>query len=301
MALRALIVDDSARFLEAARELLEREGITVAGVASTSAEALERAQELRPDVALVDIDLGAESGFDLARLFAEAPEPPPVILISTRSEDDLVELIEASPALAYLSKAHLSAHAVRDLLDGGKCAHEALVYSTVEEFLAATVPFIREGLEDEEALMAVTKEANLSALREALDADDGRVDFVDSAAWYRSPRQTLDAYARYVRERLEEGAGRLRVIGEPVWPRTSARAVAEWKRYESAINVAWASIPVSVVCPYDASELPEDVVADATRTHPVLRTGRGTRPSPRYTDPEVFVRDLGLELSEILA
>jgi CheY-like chemotaxis protein len=300
MALRALIVDDSARFLEAAREFLEREGIAVAGVASSSAEALERARELRPDVALVDIDLGAESGFDLARLFAEAPEPPPVILISTRSEDDLAELIATSPALGYISKAFLSAYAIRTLLDKGKCEHEALVYSTVEEFLAATVPFIREGLEDEEPLLVVTKEANLSALREALDADAGKVDFVDSAAWYRSPRQTLDAYAQYVREHLEEGAGRLRVIGEPVWPRTSARAVAEWKRYESAINVAWASTPVTVVCPYDASELPEDVVADATRTHPVLRTGRGTRPSPRYADPEVFVRDLGLELSEIL-
>src|SRR5207253_4722021 len=274
MALRALIVDDSARFLEAARELLEREGITVAGVASSSAEALERARELRPDVALVDIDLGAESGFDLARLFAEAPNPPPVILISTRSEDDLVELIEASPALAYLSKAHLSAHAVRDLLDSGKCAHEALVYSTVEEFLAATVPFIHEGLEGEEPLLVVTKKANLGALREALDTDARKVELVDSAAWYRNPQQTLDAYARYVCERLEEGADRMRVIGEPVWPRTSVRAVAEWKRYESAINVAWASTPVSVVCPYDANELTEDVVADAKRTHPVLRTGR---------------------------
>ncbi len=301
MASRCLIVDDSARFLEAASELLKREGITVVGVASTGAEALERVQELRPDVALVDIDLGAESGFELARRIADAPEPPPVILISTRSEDDLAELIATSPALGYVSKAFLSAHAIRNLLDKGKCEHEALVYSTVEEFLAATVPFIREGLEDEEPLLVVTKMANLSALRETLDSDAGTVELVDSAVWYRSPQQTLNAYARYVRERLEEGAGRLRVIGEPVWPRTSARAVAEWKRYESAINVAWASTPVSVVCPYDANELPEDVVADATRTHPLLLTGRGTRPSPHYTDPEVFVRALGLELSEILA
>jgi CheY-like chemotaxis protein len=301
MALRCLIVDDSARFLKAARELLEREGITVAGVASTSAEALERAHELRPDVALVDIDLGGESGFELARLIAEVPAPPPVILISTRSEDDLAELIKASPALGYLSKAFLSAHAIRNLLDRGKCEHEALVYSTVEEFLAATVPFIREGLEGEEPLLVVTKKANLTALREALNTDAGKVELVDSAAWYRSPRQTLDAYARYVSTRLEEGAEHVRVIGEPVWPRTSARAVAEWKRYESAINAAWRSTPVSVVCPYDASELPENVVSDAKRTHPVLRTGRRTRPSPHYTDPEVFVRELGLELSEILA
>jgi CheY-like chemotaxis protein len=301
MALRCLIVDDSARFLEAARHLLEREGITVAGVASTSAEALERAQELRPDVALVDIDLGEESGFDLARQIADGPAPLPVILISTRSEEDLAELIEASPALGYVSKARLSAHAVADLLDGGRCAHEALVYSTVEEFLAATVPFIREGLESEEPLLVVTKEANLSALREALDNDPRRVEFVDSAAWYRSPEQTIEAYDRYVRTRLEEGAERVRIIGEPVWPRTSARAVAEWKRYESALNVAWASTPSWVVCPYDANELPDDIVSDAKRTHPVLRTGRGTRPSPHYTDPAVFVRDLGLDLSEILA
>ena len=298
--MRCLIVDDSAPFLEAARKFLEREGITVVGVASTSADAVERAQKLRPDVALVDIDLGEESGFDLARQIAEGPAPLPVILISTRAEEDLAELIEASPALGYLSKANLSAHAVRDLIDGGKCVHEALIYSTVEEFLAATVPFVREGLEDEEPLLVVTKEANLSALREFLDTDADRVDFVASTAWYRSPSQSIEAYDRYVRMRLDEGAARVRIIGEPVWPR-SARAVAEWKRYESALNVAWASTPSWVICPYDANELPDDIVSDAKRTHPALRTGRGARPSPHYTDPEVFVRELGLELSEILA
>ena len=100
MALRCLIVDDSARFLEAARGLLEREGITVVGVSSTSAEALKRARELRPDVALVDVDLGGESGFELARRIAKAPAPFAVILISTRSEDDLAELIDFSrPAM----------------------------------------------------------------------------------------------------------------------------------------------------------------------------------------------------------
>jgi len=301
MALRCLIVDDSAPFLAAARKLLEREGISVVGVASTSAEALERAQELLPDVALVDIDLGGESGFELARRIAEAPAPLPVILISTRSEDEFVELIETSSALGYLSKAHLSAHAVRHLLEGDRCVHEALVYSTMEEFLAATVPFIREGLESEEPLLVVAKETNLNALQEALDTDAGRFDLVDSTEWYRNPLQTLEAYDRYVRPLLEEDAGRVRIIGEPVWPRTSAREVAEWKRYESALNVAWASTPAWVICPYDANELPEEIVTDAERTHPVLRTGRGSRPSPGYTDPEVFVRELGLELSDIVA
>jgi CheY-like chemotaxis protein len=47
MALRCPLVDDSPAFLAAARSLLERQGITVAGVASTGAEALQRVAELR--------------------------------------------------------------------------------------------------------------------------------------------------------------------------------------------------------------------------------------------------------------
>ena len=63
---RCLIVDDSLQFLTAARGWLEREGIAVVGVASTVDQALQLAQELHPDVVLVDIDLGGESGFELA-------------------------------------------------------------------------------------------------------------------------------------------------------------------------------------------------------------------------------------------
>jgi CheY-like chemotaxis protein len=118
MMLRCLIVDDSPRFLAAARGLLERQGMTVVGVASTSAEALQRAKELRPDVTLVDIDLGGESGLELARrLHHQAgTEPARVILVSTHAEEDYAELIAASPAVGFLSKQTLSAGAIRDLL-----------------------------------------------------------------------------------------------------------------------------------------------------------------------------------------
>jgi two-component system, NarL family, nitrate/nitrite response regulator NarL len=82
--LRCLIVDDSPRFLDAARALLGRQGIEIVGVASSSAEALQRATALQPDVRLVDIDLGGENGFDVARLLPRDANPAPVILISTR-------------------------------------------------------------------------------------------------------------------------------------------------------------------------------------------------------------------------
>jgi CheY-like chemotaxis protein len=118
--MRCLIVDDSPHFLDAARGLLERQGITVVGVASNSAEALQRTQELQPDVTLLDIDLGGESGLELARRLHHQDDATaaPVILISTHAEQDYAELIAASPAVGFLSKTALSAAAIHGLLAG---------------------------------------------------------------------------------------------------------------------------------------------------------------------------------------
>jgi DNA-binding NarL/FixJ family response regulator len=113
--LRCLIVDDNRRFLDAARGLLEREGLAVVGVASTSAEALHQVEELRPDVTLVDIDLGGESGFELVRRLADL-SPLRMILVSTHAEQDYADLIAASPAIGFVPKSGLSAAAIRALL-----------------------------------------------------------------------------------------------------------------------------------------------------------------------------------------
>src|SRR4051812_34180079 len=91
VAVRCLIVDDNTDFLLAARALLEQEGVRVVGVASTGAEAVRCAAELHPDVTLVDIDLGEDSGFEVARRLADDPELDPghLILISAHAEEDL--------------------------------------------------------------------------------------------------------------------------------------------------------------------------------------------------------------------
>jgi len=114
MSMRCLLVDDSARFLEAARALLERSGVEVVGIASTGAEAIARARELAPDVALVDFDLDGENGFDLARRLADTV--PAVILVSTQAGEDFQELIAASPARGFLHKSMLSGRAIREVL-----------------------------------------------------------------------------------------------------------------------------------------------------------------------------------------
>jgi CheY-like chemotaxis protein len=118
--IRSLIVDDNRSFLDAARTLLEREGLIVAGVASTSADALRQAETLRPDVILVDVFLGQESGLELTRRLVEngQSDGAAVILISSHSEADLADLIAPSPASGFLPKTELSARAIRRIVDG---------------------------------------------------------------------------------------------------------------------------------------------------------------------------------------
>lgn len=116
MALRCLVVDDNPSFIDAARILLGREGVDVAGVASTSAEAFRRAEELAPDLVLVDVVLGDESGFDLARRLGAIGAI--VVLISTHDQADIEDLLEGSAAVGFLPKSELSANELRRILDG---------------------------------------------------------------------------------------------------------------------------------------------------------------------------------------
>jgi CheY-like chemotaxis protein len=115
---RCVIVDDNRDFLDAATRLLEHQGINVVAVAMSSAEGLQCVKDLQPDVTLVDIDLGEESGFDLVEKLhrngfgAEMP----TILISTHAEEDFAELVSASPAVAFIPKDALSGVAIRDAL-----------------------------------------------------------------------------------------------------------------------------------------------------------------------------------------
>ena len=111
VSLRCLIIDDNPRFREATHTLLEAQGIDVVGGAGSATEALQQIAELRPDVALIDIDLGGESGLTLARRVHDGAVDavPKVILISTHDESEFADLIEATSAVGFVSKTELSA------------------------------------------------------------------------------------------------------------------------------------------------------------------------------------------------
>ena len=100
------------------RALLEAQEIEVVGGAGSADEARQQIAELRPDVALIDIDLGGESGLELARSVHDGATDavPKVILISTHDESEFADLIEATPAVGFLSKTDLSAATIRRTL-----------------------------------------------------------------------------------------------------------------------------------------------------------------------------------------
>jgi len=118
MHVRCVIVDDNAHFLDAASSLLEQEGISVVGIASTGAQAYRACSELQPDVVLLDVDLDDETGFDVARGLAQrvGRAQPRVILISAYPSDEFETMIADTPALAFVSKTSLSGRVIRAII-----------------------------------------------------------------------------------------------------------------------------------------------------------------------------------------
>jgi CheY-like chemotaxis protein len=286
--------------------LLEGQGVNVVGVASTSAEALARVRELEPDVAIVDVGLNGESGFDLAWQVAASSNGATTntVLTSTRSESDFAELVAVTPSLGFIPKNELSADAIRDFLadrsHGRGCRHEALVYSSAAELAGGALPFLQQGLTSGDHLLVILREAGRTVLQQALGEDSARVAFADADTWYQSPEHAFDRYTRYLDDQIERGAHRVRVVAEIVWPQSFETAdVGRWERYEAQISGALASVPVSFICAYDARELPPEIIIDAQRTHPILRSSEGARPSAHYVPPGAFIRALERDAPEL--
>jgi transcriptional regulator with XRE-family HTH domain len=183
-----------------------------------------------------------------------------------------------------------------DYLVGGPAAvgpnlleHRGLIYESDADYLASTVPFFLEGITRNESVLAVTADRQSRLLRDALGDDAARVEFHDSAEWYRSPTGALGKYRSFVKERFERGARWIRIIGEPVWAGRSEDEIAEWTRYESLINLSLASAPATIVCPYDARSVSEGILAGARHTHPEVAEADDVSTSAAYREPEDFL------------
>ena len=160
--------------------------------------------------------------------------------------------------------------------------HEALIYADQDEFLAATVPFIRDGVRSGEPVLVVESAQTIGTLRTALGDDAGGVIFADMTEVGANPALIIPAWRDFV---VQHGANanRLRGIGEPIWSGRTPAELVECQRHESLLNVAFAGgRPWWLLCPYDASRLGADVIEEARRSHEFVASGGAVRRSEGF-------------------
>jgi CheY-like chemotaxis protein len=114
--LTLLVVDDHETFRRMASRLFAAAGFTVVGEATDGASALQMVRVLRPDVVLLDVILPDTDGFAVAESLATARDRPQVVLVSSRSADDLSDRLRAAPVCGFVTKSELTVDRVTDLL-----------------------------------------------------------------------------------------------------------------------------------------------------------------------------------------
>jgi anti-sigma regulatory factor (Ser/Thr protein kinase) len=160
--------------------------------------------------------------------------------------------------------------------------HEALFYRGDEEFLAGTLPLVREAVDADAAVLVAIPKGRAAVLREALDGHREGVAFADMEELGRNPGRIIAAWRRFVRAHAGGETPPLG-IGEPIWPERSEAELVECQRHETLLNLAFSpETPWTLLCPYDARRLPHDVLDAARRNHPHVHERGCSHPSETY-------------------
>jgi anti-sigma regulatory factor (Ser/Thr protein kinase) len=172
--------------------------------------------------------------------------------------------------------------------------HPALFYSTEADYLRGVGAFVHaEAISGHPVLVAVPGE-RLQLLREAVGTGRENVMFVDMRQAGRNPGRILSLLQDFADRHPDR---RPSLVGEPVWVGRTEAEAREATRHEALINVAFDGRPATILCPYDTA-LPDRVLADAHRTHPVVGEWDGYRPSLHYADPRTVCSDCDTPLEE---
>lgn len=162
--------------------------------------------------------------------------------------------------------------------------HEALFYDGDADFAAYCRAFAEEGLERGEPVLVMVGPQRHALLRHALGEHADEVAFADMEVVGRNPARIISAWGRFVADHRAAGdGGGTRGIGEPIWAERPPDEVAECQLHESLTNLAFADTDsFRLVCPYDASSLPDDVLAEARCSHPIVSDGGRPEDSGDY-------------------
>ncbi|MFE6612092.1 anti-sigma factor RsbA family regulatory protein [Amycolatopsis sp. NPDC057786] len=173
--------------------------------------------------------------------------------------------------------------------------HPALFYRGQDDYLAGTLPFIRQGLDDGEPVAVSVPGPNLELLRTALGPDAGRVRLLDMTEEGRNPGRIIPGVLRAFAD--DHPAGRVRIIGEPIWAGRSELEYPACAQHEALINLAFTGREVTILCPYDVTRLDTRALTDAEATHPLLIDSTGERASAGY-DPDRIITGYNTPLPE---
>ena len=142
--------------------------------------------------------------------------------------------------------------------------HLALFYRETDEYLSAIAAFVSDFATKAEPCFIAVPGDRHSRLRHALPVG-APVAFADICDFGRNPARIMPTIQAFT----ESAAGEPSIfVGEPIWPGRSPAETCEATRHEALINLAFASVATTIICPYDAARLPREVLADARRTHP---------------------------------
>ena len=147
---------------------------------------------------------------------------------------------------------------------GGGLSHAALFYHGEPEYTERIAAFVRVGLDHGEPTLLMVPGGKARMANAGLDAIPGELAFVDAAELSRNPARIIPEVLSFIEKHPGQ---RVRCVGEPTWPGRSAAEACEATRHEALANLAFARAQATLLCPYDASGLPDSVLADARRTH----------------------------------
>jgi anti-sigma regulatory factor (Ser/Thr protein kinase) len=174
--------------------------------------------------------------------------------------------------------------------------HEALLYRDDEQYLAGTVPFVRDGLAAGEPVLVAVPQRGIDLLRRALGGQAGQVEFLDMRRAGRNPGRIIPGVLAAFTDNAVVTAGRVRIVGEPIWPGRTELEYPACVQHEALINTAFEDRPAWILCPYDTANLAPEAVRDAETTHPVVVEDERRRLSGAYREPFLIAEEFNRPL-----
>jgi transcriptional regulator with XRE-family HTH domain len=169
--------------------------------------------------------------------------------------------------------------------------HWSLVYQDDAQFLRVAAPFVADAAERSEATLVVTTADHIELLQERVGARRDDVEFADGTTWCVSPIAAVSGFREFVSTRVRDGSPWIRILSEPTRAGRSPRSANAFARYESLLNLALHSAPLTMLCAYDAQALDDDDITHVQATHPHMLEGESPVPNPAYADPLRFILD----------